>query len=63
MSFLTPGNATPLPGHSVEVVGSPHSESPDIMERELLEHIDQRIKLAARAYVRELLTASMDDID
>ena len=28
----------------------------------LLEHIDQRIKLAARAYVQELLTASMDDL-
>ena len=33
------------------------------MDRELLEHIDQRINLAARAYVRELLTASMDDLD
>jgi hypothetical protein len=31
-----------------------------IVEREFLEHIDQRIKLAARAYVQELFTASMD---
>jgi hypothetical protein len=38
-------------------------ESPSIVERELLEHIDQRIKLAARAYVRELLMAPMDDLD
>ena len=33
-----------------------------IVERELLEHIDQRIKPSARAYVQEVLTASMDDL-
>jgi hypothetical protein len=38
-------------------------ESPSIVGRELLEHIDQRIKLAAGAAVRELLTTSMDDLD
>ena len=41
---------------------APPPDSP-LIERELLEHIDQRIKLAARAYVRELLKASMDDLD
>jgi hypothetical protein len=53
----------PTPPHSeydFPIVGSPSSE-PE--ERELLEHIDQRIKLAARAAVRELLMASMDDLD
>ena len=38
-------------------------ESPSIVERELLEHNDQRIKFAARATVRELLMAPMDDLD
>ena len=38
-------------------------ESPPIVERELLEHNDRRIELATRATVRELLTASMDDLD
>ena len=38
-------------------------ESPSIVERELLEHNDRRIKLAARATVRELLMAPMDDLD
>jgi hypothetical protein len=38
-------------------------ESPSIVERELLERINQRIKLAARVYVQELLKASMDDLD
>jgi hypothetical protein len=33
------------------------------LQRDLLEHVDQRIKLAARAYVRELLKASMNDLD
>ena len=32
------------------------------MERALLEHIDQRIKLATREAVREPLTASMVDL-
>jgi hypothetical protein len=31
--------------------------------RELLEHIDQRIDVAARAYVRELPMTPMDDLD
>jgi hypothetical protein len=46
---------------SESVVERPPSRDPE--ERELLEHIDQRIKLAARAAVRELLKASMDDLD
>ena len=33
------------------------------VQRELLERVDQRIKLAARAYVRELLQTPMDDLD
>ena len=33
------------------------------VQRELLERVDKRIKLAARAYVRELLTTPMDDLD
>ena len=37
--------------------------SPLNLKRELLEHVDQRINLVARAYVRELLTASMNDLD
>jgi hypothetical protein len=41
----------------------PASSSHLILERELLEHVDQRIKPVARAYVRELLKASMDDLD
>ena len=39
------------------------SRSPLSLERELLERVDQRIELAARAYVRELLTAPMNDLD
>ena len=39
------------------------SLEPIIMPRELLEHIGQRVELAARAYVRELFKASMDDLD
>ena len=39
------------------------SRSPLSLERELLERVDRRIKLAARAYVRELLTAPMNDLD
>jgi hypothetical protein len=31
--------------------------------RELLERFDQLIKLASRAYGRELLTTHMDDLD
>ena len=38
-------------------------ESPLIVERELLEHNDQRTKFAPRATVRELLTAPTDDLD
>ena len=38
-------------------------ESPSIVEREVLEHNDRRIKLATRATVRELLMAPMDDLD
>ena len=34
-----------------------------IMEREFLGHVDQRIQSVARAYVRELLKESMDDLD
>jgi hypothetical protein len=33
-----------------------------MVERELLKYIDQRIKLAARAYVRELLKVSVDEL-
>jgi hypothetical protein len=50
------------PWMNVEEESEP-PDSPRIGERELLEHIDQRIKLAARAYVRKLLTASIDDLD
>ena len=39
------------------------SSSPLSLERELLERVDQRIQLAARAYVRELLTAPMNNLD
>jgi hypothetical protein len=39
------------------------SSSPLSLERELLERVDQRIKLAARAYVRELLTVPMNNLD
>jgi hypothetical protein len=31
-------------------------------QRDLLEHVDRQIKLAAHVYVRELLKASMDDL-
>ena len=71
MSAATPGyapNGIPLPGPWIGVNGSPNnsddasSEEP-LLKRELLEHIDRRIKLASRAYVRELLAASMNDLD
>ena len=41
----------------------PASQSHSFVGCELLEHIDQRIKLAARAAVRELLTESMDGLN
>ena len=43
---------------------TPHSLHPALsLEREFLEHVDQRINSVARAYVRELLKASMDNLD
>ena len=42
---------------------APASQSHSLVGCDLLKHIDQRIKLAARAAVRELLTTSMDGLN
>ena len=69
MSLLTPLPESSAPWSPPDdsppsTPGSHHMPTtPPIVKRELLKHIDQQIKLAARAYVWELLTASMNNLD